>query len=432
MMNPFFNLRRLIVPLMAVMVSGSQVAMRAEDTNSGEHAKPSLSAEAVKLKELFSDMPDYAATLPLARGLKTPPRLVAGNPPASPGFPELGKKVLVTVCVAINEQGDVAAARVFKSDDARCDPLAVDAIRQWKFAPATNGTSAIKCVVQLPVEFVAPPPGAGHLEVNLGPLAYDIRGLSLQAPIQLKGLDLASIKAARVTVTRALDDTGGDLKANGPGAFFHPAVGGPSDEGLSATQALRLSIGLRVPEKSATRITALEGVMELVMPGRDPLATANISQVVQKLGSPLVSGELAAAHVRISVLDKTACLAALANGHDPADLRGFLWDPTPLPIPGWKPPFSTDDMTDTDLALAIDDPEGRLVGTEFQTIYGAPVIYNHNGWAHLEKTPGKRLSLYRLKSKITDNIKLVCWLATDQSVWKQNFNYTGLPLPPPR
>lgn len=189
------------------------------------------------------------------------------------------------------------------------------------------------------------------------------------------------------------------------------------------------SIDLRAPGKSATQVSVLEGSLELVMPGIDPMATANISQVSQKLGVPLVSNELAAAHVRITVFDKAACIHALADQHDPADLRGFLWDFTPPPIPGLKPPFSPEDMTDTDIALAIDDPEGRLVDTEFQMIYGAPVVYEHNGWAHFEKTAGKRFSIYRLREKITDEIKLVCWLATERSTMKQNFHYTGLPLP---
>lgn len=187
----------------------------AENANAGKPAGQSVTPDIVRMKDLFSDLPEYAASVPMAPGMKTPPRLVAGNPPASPGFLEFGKKVLVTVCVAISEHGDVAAARVFKSDDARCDPLAVDAIVKWKFAPATNGVAAIKCVVQLPVEFVAPPPGAGRLEVQLGAFAYDVRGLSLRAPVQLKTTDLASIKGARITVTQAVDDTGADLKENG-------------------------------------------------------------------------------------------------------------------------------------------------------------------------------------------------------------------------
>jgi len=173
----------------------------------------------------------------------------------------------------------------------------------------------------------------------------------------------------------------------------------------------------------------LEGFLEMVVPANDPLATAHISQLPEKLGAPVASAELAAAKVTITVFDKETCTGALAGSRDPAKLRELLLDSPFASVPGWTPPFSAEQMTDTDIAVAIDDPEGRLIGMEFQTLYGSPVTYNHNGWGHFEKSPGRRFSLYRLSSKITDDIKLVCWLATAQSTLKQSFQFTNVPLP---
>ena len=421
-----------VVALGGILLCSTTLAL-ADGANSDEQArlKDTSRQESERLKGLFADLPDYAAAAPMAPGMKTPPRLIAGAPPASPDFLEPGKKVTVMVAIAISEQGDVAAARVFKSDDARCDSLSVDAISKWKFAPATNGTAPIKCVVQIPLQFVTRSADDQRLGVEIGALAYDVRYSSLHAPVHLKGPYVTQIKGTRLTVTSAIDDTGTELGGGSPGSFFRAAVGMVSEDVLVATKVPMPSISLRAPAKSATQLRLLEGTLEMVVPGKDPMATAHLSQLSGKLGVPVVSPELAAAKVTITVFDKTTCTSALADLSDPAKLRELLLDSPFASMPGWKPPVSTDGMTDTDVAVAIDDPEGRLVGLEFQTLYGSPVTYNHNGWLHFEKSAGKRFSIYRLRSKLTDDIKLVCWLATARSTVTQSFHLTNLPLPAP-
>ncbi len=75
----------------------------------------------------------------------------------SPEYPaELGAEkvaALVMVRCAIDEQGNVTEATVQKSSNAAFDQSAVEALKRWKFKPATEAGKAIAIVVSIPVKF---------------------------------------------------------------------------------------------------------------------------------------------------------------------------------------------------------------------------------------------------------------------------------------
>jgi hypothetical protein len=94
-----------------------------------------------------------------------------------------------------------------------------------------------------------------------------------------------------------------------------------------------------------------------------------------------------------------------------------------------KNPANISRMNDRDVALAIHDPHGRLAGVEFQTMYGGTLAYNRNGWSHYSIAAGKRFSIYRLHSKLSDDIKLISWLVTPKSLASYPLRVANVPLP---
>ena len=135
--------------------------------------------------------------------------------------------------IAINERGEVAAARVIKSDDARIDPLAIARILQWKFAPAENAEGPAKSLAKLPLIFVGPlPAGRNAIHFNIGPFGYGGSYPSIRAPVQMTGEALRGVKAARLVITSAVDDTGAELAYGSTGDFFRTAVGSTSSDPL--------------------------------------------------------------------------------------------------------------------------------------------------------------------------------------------------------
>jgi len=61
----------------------------------------------------------------------------------------------VVLAVSIDERGEVASCEVTKSTDKRFEAAAVEAVRKWKFNPATKNKTPVSCKVTLPIRFSA-------------------------------------------------------------------------------------------------------------------------------------------------------------------------------------------------------------------------------------------------------------------------------------
>ena len=61
---------------------------------------------------------------------------------------------VVMVKCTIDEQGNVADTNVVKSSNAEFDRYAIDALKKWKFKPASEDGKAITISVTIPVKFV--------------------------------------------------------------------------------------------------------------------------------------------------------------------------------------------------------------------------------------------------------------------------------------
>lgn len=83
-----------------------------------------------------------------------PPRLLSGEAPRSPQ-PDLALSPTVTLRVLVGLDGTVAEARVFRSrlDLSRFEETALEAVRTYRFQPATKGGSPVAAWVNLPVTF---------------------------------------------------------------------------------------------------------------------------------------------------------------------------------------------------------------------------------------------------------------------------------------
>jgi TonB family protein len=82
------------------------------------------------------------------------PRLLSGEVPNSPQ-PDLALSPTVTCRVLVGTDGRVVEARVFRSrlDLARFEEVALEAVRTYRFQPATKGGSPVPAWINLPVTF---------------------------------------------------------------------------------------------------------------------------------------------------------------------------------------------------------------------------------------------------------------------------------------
>ncbi len=300
---------------------------------------------------------------------------------------------------------------------------------QWRFFPAEGEHGFMKANFLVPIMFkgeraediairlvVGRPTRVMSSGIHFGPQPTPPPPPTYEWSfnVKLQGPGAQVVKAGRVLVTQATDDTGAELKSMLEPTFYHPAVGSISSDDLVRTPLPPLSISVAGANPAAKKIQSVEGVIELVIPRLDPTGSkAVIENVPSKIGSPVASDALSAAGVTLVMYDKATCDRYVADKDAPGGPaeydNGGLFGVRPKGIP--ESAFRSE-VSANDLAIGISDPEGKLVGLEFQTADGRPLRYDHNGWYHSGQERGKRFDVYKLGSNVPADAKLVCWLIT--------------------
>ncbi|MBI2214196.1 MAG: hypothetical protein HYU52_11170 [Acidobacteria bacterium] len=124
----------------------------------------------------------------------------------------------------------------------------------------------------------------------------------LSISLELAGTKASDVSAARVTVIKAIDDTGRDLidREASPPAFS--STTGSYIRADAATGPASIDLTLLNPTRDATRLTELRGEVELYMPTKDSGAVATLPKFTALAGKPVANKALKASGVEISVL----------------------------------------------------------------------------------------------------------------------------------
>ena len=89
---------------------------------------------------------------------KTNPKLSHSVSPVYPSeLLDKGVEGKAVVQVVVTESGDVENVELISADHPEFGTAAVDAVKQWKFDPATQDGKAIRMTVQFPILFNPPP-----------------------------------------------------------------------------------------------------------------------------------------------------------------------------------------------------------------------------------------------------------------------------------
>jgi periplasmic protein TonB len=101
--------------------------------------------------------------LSMGLSLAAATQVAAKEPPVAvrtvaPEYPEAmrrdGASGLVMVNCLIDERGNVTDPKVEKSSNVAFEGPALEALRRWKFKPATENGSAISIRVTIPIKFI--------------------------------------------------------------------------------------------------------------------------------------------------------------------------------------------------------------------------------------------------------------------------------------
>jgi TonB family protein len=379
---------------------------------------------------LWADRPEVLEAMRV--GFREPPRLIAAVKPHPPAGPWSGTgDQTVKISFVIGEKGNVEAARVLDSSDPRFNESALEGVRQWRFEPAQGASGPTRAVTLLPIIFHHPSNPAEVLHLGIGPL---MRGRPMSGEpevfFRVPNLPPGAIRSARVIVTSAEDDTGYRLEAPNNPAFYHPAVGRTSDDVLTRVLDPVIETRLSAPLGPAKGLRIFEGFVEIIVPSLDPNATAVIDHVPAAVGLPVPNAALSGAGVEITLLDRKAHDSA---GNFPSELTLVAAEegarrPANVPFP--FPSSLEDQMGDFDYILSIGDPQGRMIGCEFEAADGSPIIYNHNGFWHSQGASGMRSDGFHFEAPLPADARLVVWLITPRSLVTIPFKVHDIPFSP--
>lgn len=120
----------------------------------------------------------------------------------------------------------------------------------------------------------------------------------LDIVIELPKIKAADVAASRVIVASATDETGRDLVDREREPYLDPNQRPGADPSTPAT----VSLTLKNPARTATKVDEVRGEIELYMPSKDPNSVAEIAKFLSFSGKPLAHKALKANGVEIALV----------------------------------------------------------------------------------------------------------------------------------
>lgn len=224
----------------------------------------------------------------------------------------------------------------------------------------------------------------------------------LSISLDLAGTKESDVAAARVTIEKAVDNTGRSLIDPEKGAPDFEPTTGSFRRADAASGPASIDLNLLNPSRDATSIAELRGEVELYMPTKDPDAVALIPKFQSLAGKPIASKALKASGVEITVVSP-AMLAAekqKLSKAKAAELKkeGNDDDTIKWMVESFESSFVEPDEGDT--VLKVKDPGKKI--HEFAFVDGAGAsqhVYSHesDGFTLISTFGGQPAEDWKLK-----------------------------------
>ena len=196
----------------------------------------------------------------------------------------------------------------------------------------------------------------------------------LDITVQLQGISEADISASRITIRKAVDDTGLDL--------IDPEAGEPQFETTSSAYfkekdtktPASVAFKLKNPARDAVVVKEVRGEIELYMPDKDKDAVVVLPKFQSLAGKPVTNKALKASGIEVSVIGKAQLEAEKKKASkaksdelkkDGADEETIKWM-----VSSFEESFYT--PSEGEVALRVKDPNKRVHEYAFVDGAGTP------------------------------------------------------------
>jgi hypothetical protein len=247
----------------------------------------------------------------------------------------------------------------------------------------------------------------------------------LEIELKLTGDDLADAKAARVLLTKAVDESGRDLlpeQKRDEDFQKSSGSGGPN-----------LKINLKNPTRGAGAIKEVSGDVELFAPSRDPAATVVVDRLTSRMDKPVDSAALKAQKIGVRLVSpkvhradakkREAEMDAEMKKHEEQMNKEVGDDKTAEALMGLVKAFSgmMNEVGDNDVILQIQDEGGKILDVE---VVGKSGVIDTRG-----SMSSGGLKILQFGEKLPPDAKLRFLLKTKKAVLSTPFTLTNVPLP---
>ena len=247
----------------------------------------------------------------------------------------------------------------------------------------------------------------------------------LEIELKLTGDDLADAKAARVSLKKAVDESGRDLlpEKKGDEDFQKSSGSGGPD----------LKISLKNPARGASAIKEVSGDVELFAPSRDPAATVVVDRLTSRMDKSVDSAALKAQKIAVRLVSpkvyradakkREAEMDAEMEKHKDEVKKEAGDDRTAEALMALVKGFAgmMNDVGDNDVILQIEDEGGRVQDVE---VVGTSGVIDTRG-----SMSSGGLKILQFSEKLPPDAKLRFLLKTKKSLLKTPFTLTNVPLP---
>jgi hypothetical protein len=247
----------------------------------------------------------------------------------------------------------------------------------------------------------------------------------LEIELKLTGDDLADARAARVSLKKAVDESGRDLlpeQKNEEDFRKSSGSGGPD-----------LKISLKNPARGASAIKEVSGDVELFAPSRDPAATVVVDRLVSRMDKSVDSAALKAQKIGVRLVSpkvyradakkREAEMDAEMEKHKDQINKEAGDDKTAEALMALVKGFAgmLNEVGDYDVILQIQDEQGKILDVE---VVGKSGVIDTRG-----SMSSGGLKILQFSEKLPADAKLRFLLKTKKAVLSTPFTLTNVPLP---
>lgn len=389
-----------------------------------------------------------AATKPDASGFTPPVPTKIVTPVYPIIFRLTGTEGEAVIDFHVDTTGRTRDAKVVKSTHPGFGEPAILAVKSWRFTPGQRNGHAINVHLQVPINF-----RLKGVSTDLAVFKFEIGSIrrtrvegadAVALALRLGSARPLTVRGSRTIITQAVDAAGTDLRfSRAPGNLYETTVGAEITDRLEPAPVRGLDLAVKAPPDGGV-IRAFDGTMELVVPDLDPRSTVVVANFMETLGRPLAHQTLAEEGITMVVYDQATAerlrpLKSGEGGPQDYDAGPMFGEVLPRAAYAQVPPEVLrrmrvqQQMTPTQLAVGIADPQGHLVALEFRDKDGQPLRYVHSGFYHSSGLPGKperRFVIFDLLAPIPADTQLVAYVATHGARLPLEFHFKDLVVPP--